>query len=361
MVLGKSPPPLLKPKKLQRQRTKGGNMVFKREPEGYIRQGRSGKSLVLNTQKAKLKKPRYCGFFTRYGKCPNGSRCPFQHDPSRRAICSRFLQNRCKKGLACKLSHLANPNNMPHCVHFQKGLCKNDPCSYIHVRVSHDAPVCKAFAMEGYCVKGITCDEKHVHVCPEFAETGKCSNANCRLPHVARRTASDKNKATGIVKLGSWVSPQYFHAQMMAKLEKRRAIEEATAAKVWTRPVEEEGQLTKQEIREKEENDGFVRLFDDSDEDDGWSQYERESDAGEDIKSLRFREEEEEEEGDSDDEEEQQESSEEEEGEEGQSDDQDEEMEQDDDEDGSDTEEVVYEEISDTDNMSEDEVVESVA
>ncbi|GAA5800017.1 hypothetical protein EDC94DRAFT_597376 [Helicostylum pulchrum] len=306
MVLGQAPGGV---------KRKGGNMVFTRGPEGYVRQGRSGKSLVLSTQ---AKKPRYCGFFTRYGKCPNANRCTFQHDVNRRAICPRFLQNKCQK--ICKLSHTPNEFNMPHCVHFQKGSCKNDPCMYMHVRTSTDAPVCKAFAMEGYCSKGTECVEKHVHVCPEFAETGQCSNANCRLPHVAKRTASTA-KASGIIRLGSWVSPQYFHAQKMAKLEKKKAIEDAAAAKVWTRPQPQ----PMEQDEEKQEEDGFVRLFDDSDDDDGWSQFERESDS--DIKTLRF--------GDDEEEEEEEEGG-----------DESEEEEDNSEEDGSDVEEV-YEEVSD--------------
>lgn len=306
MVIGKAPIVKRKPATTRRHHAKG-NMVFVRGPEGYVRQGRSGKSLVLNSHKGAIKKPRYCGFFTRYGKCPNGARCPFVHDINRRAICPRFLQNRCKKTAAeCRLSHTPNPHIMPHCVHFQRGHCTNDPCMYTHVLVSKEAPVCRAFAMEGYCPKGLDCDEKHVHVCPEFAETGKCSNANCRLPHVARRSKQDQgnqsNQTAGIVRLGSWVSPQYYHAQKMAKAEKRKAVEEATAAKVWTRPALI--QEAKEQAREKEEEDGFVRLFDDSDEDDGWSQYERSSDTGAEEEPLRFRdeadEEEEEEEGDED-------------------------------------------------------------
>lgn len=309
MVLGQAPGAI---------KRKGGNMVFTRGLEGYVRQGRSGKSLVLSTQ---AKKPRYCGFFTRYGKCPNAHRCTFQHDVNRRAICPRFIQNKCQK--ACKLSHTPNEFNMPHCVHFQKGSCKNDPCMYMHVRTSTDAPVCKAFAMEGYCSKGLECVEKHVHVCPEFAETGQCSNANCRLPHVAKRTASTA-KASGIIRLGSWVSPQYFHAQKMAKLEKKKAAEDAAAAKVWKRPQPEPLE-TGEERKEKEEEDGFVRLFDDSDDDDGWSQFERESDS--DIKSLRF--------GDDEEEEEEEEGR-----------DESEEEEENSEEGGSDVEEV-YEEVSD--------------
>jgi hypothetical protein len=302
MVIGKAP--LVK--RVNRNK-KGGNMVFVRGPEGYVRQGRSGKSLVLNSHKKTLKKPRYCGFYTRYGKCPNAGHCPFVHDPHRRAICPRFLQNRCQKN-PCKLSHTPNDHIMPHCVHFQRAKCKNDPCMYMHVKVSSDAPVCKSFAMEGYCPKGIDCAEKHVHVCPEFAETGKCSNANCRLPHVARRTNTTEKQA-GIVRLGSWVSPQYFYQQKMAKTEKRKAIEDATAAKVWTRPelIEEKQQqdvpVNKEEVREVEEQQGFIRLFNDSDDDDGWSQFERSSEAAdEDIQSLRFNEEEEEEDDDDDEE-----------------------------------------------------------
>ncbi|KAI8644799.1 hypothetical protein BD408DRAFT_441556 [Parasitella parasitica] len=297
MVIGKAPTIKLSSKNANtRHPRQKGNMVFIRGPEGYVRQGRSGKSLVLSTHRRSIKKPRHCGFFTRYGKCPNGTRCPFVHDTNRRAICPRFLQNRCKKAPSeCRLSHTPNSHIMPHCVHFQKGHCTNDPCMYTHVLVSKDAPVCRAFAMEGYCPKGLRCDEKHIHVCPEFAETGKCSNANCRLPHVARRTANNRQEkqAAGIVRLGSWVSPQYFHAQKLARAEKRKAVEEATAAKVWTRPALI--QEAKEQAREKEEQSGFVRLFDDSDDDDGWSQYERGSDVSAE-ENLRFKDDEDEDE-----------------------------------------------------------------
>ena len=41
-------------------------MVYVKEPDGYVRQGRHGKSLVLQgNQKDKSK--MYCGYFTRYG------------------------------------------------------------------------------------------------------------------------------------------------------------------------------------------------------------------------------------------------------------------------------------------------------
>lgn len=45
-------------------RSRKGNMVFVRGPEGYVRQGPNGKSLVL---KSKRVSRRYCGHYTRYG------------------------------------------------------------------------------------------------------------------------------------------------------------------------------------------------------------------------------------------------------------------------------------------------------
>ena len=200
---------------------------------------------------------------------------------------------------------------MPHCVHFQRGKCNNTDCIFMHVRVRPDAPVCRSFAMEGYCTKGLECREKHVHVCPEFAETGKCSNANCRLPHVARRTAAEaetkKSITAGIVRPGSWVSTAYFNAQKQAK---RKMVEEKKQQKKgnmeWKHPIlqeqehqqrEENVQLLEQQqqqvtkkSREEEEEEGFVRLFDDSDDDEnGWAQYtSRQDDSHE---ELRFNEE----------------------------------------------------------------------
>ncbi|KAI8393823.1 uncharacterized protein BYT42DRAFT_640945 [Radiomyces spectabilis] len=270
MVLGKRP--RIRTEKKRHVRSKKGNMVLMREPEGYTRQGRSGKSLVLNTKKMQK---QYCGFYTRYGKCPNGPSCLFKHDPARRAICPRFLNKRCKKPAGqCKLSHTPTPNIMPHCVHFQRGRCSNDDCPYPHVRVSPDAPICRAFATEGYCPKGLECPQKHVHVCPEFAETSKCSNANCRLPHVTRRTG-DQQKATGIVRPGSWVSAHYFHAQKQARAEqqKERAAKRQRMSVRFNHVTgKPETDQDDDDTKEENEEDGFVRLFDNSD-DEGWSQF----------------------------------------------------------------------------------------
>ncbi|KAI8966905.1 hypothetical protein BDF20DRAFT_903717 [Mycotypha africana] len=261
-------------KPLRRGLNGGPNKVFIRQPEGYVRQGRSGRSLVLNAHKSALRrrKPRYCGFYTRFGRCPNAARCPFVHDPKRKAICPRFLANRCKKPAhLCKLSHYPNPHIMPHCVYLQKGSCTNEGCAFIHVKVNSKAPVCRAFAMEGYCPKGLHCNEKHVHVCPEFAETGRCSNANCRLPHVAKLDRNDSaSNVAGVVRLGTWVSADYFYAQKKAQ----RLLG----------PILFWKKKRKAEQREKEEAEGFVRLLDDSDDDDGWSQYERIDSGDEDLR-----------------------------------------------------------------------------
>ncbi|KAM5453321.1 hypothetical protein McanCB49686_004905 [Microsporum canis] len=34
--------------------------------------------------------------------------------------------------------------------------------------------------------KGATCEERHVHECPDYANTGNCGNKKCSLPHVDR-------------------------------------------------------------------------------------------------------------------------------------------------------------------------------
>ncbi|KAM5434334.1 hypothetical protein McanCB21832_003743 [Microsporum canis] len=57
---------------------------------------------------------------------------------------------------------------------------------YTHARITPGAPVCRDFAILGYCSKGATCEERHVHECPDYANTGNCGNKKCSLPHVDR-------------------------------------------------------------------------------------------------------------------------------------------------------------------------------
>ncbi len=54
------------------------------------------------------------------------------------------------------------------------------------MRVNPAAPVCHAFATVGYCEKGASCTDRHIFECPEYANTGVCTNKKCRLPHVDR-------------------------------------------------------------------------------------------------------------------------------------------------------------------------------
>ena len=121
------------------------------------------------------------------GSCQKGPRCRYTHDPNKTAICKNYLQTgTCPAGESCDLSHTPSPERSPTCSHFLRGRCTNDPCGYSHIRVSAGAPVCRSFATLGYCEKGASCDERHVHECPAYSNTGTCSNKKCPLPHVDR-------------------------------------------------------------------------------------------------------------------------------------------------------------------------------
>lgn len=103
------------------------------------------------------------------------------------AICSNYLQKgTCPAGDSCDLSHEATAERVPACVHFLRGKCSNPTCRYAHVRVNPSAPVCKNFATLGYCSDGADCSYRHVHECPDYANTGTCRKKNCGLPHVDR-------------------------------------------------------------------------------------------------------------------------------------------------------------------------------
>jgi hypothetical protein len=39
------------------------------------------------------------------------------------------------------------------------------------------------------------CEERHVHECPDYANTGVCGKKHCRLPHVDRAGQIRKNAA----------------------------------------------------------------------------------------------------------------------------------------------------------------------
>lgn len=102
-------------------------------------------------------------------------------------MCKDYLQKGiCPAGDACDRSHKPTPERVPACLHFLRGKCSNISCRYAHIRVNPSAPVCKDFAVLGFCGKGADCTERHVHECPGYAKTGVCHNKKCRLPHVDR-------------------------------------------------------------------------------------------------------------------------------------------------------------------------------
>lgn len=127
-------------------------------------------------------------FFTRLiGTCFKGPTCPYVHDPNKVAICKDFLQTgKCDAGVACDLSHDPSPERSPACLHFLRGRCTNPSCRYTHVHITPGASVCRDFAILGYCSKGASCEGRHVHECPDYANTGNCGNKKCPLPHVDR-------------------------------------------------------------------------------------------------------------------------------------------------------------------------------
>ncbi|EJD47943.1 hypothetical protein AURDEDRAFT_113216 [Auricularia subglabra TFB-10046 SS5] len=155
------------------------------------------------------RRPRkQCRHFSLTGVCARARTCPYEHDPNKVAICPRFLQRECPLDAStCPLSHDPTPERVPLCVHFaNNGRCKNgSSCLYPHFKVGPREGVCRDFAVLGYCEKGIDCDKQHIRECPDFAESGRCANRQCKLPHVIRAnrtrqvapSSSSDSKASG--------------------------------------------------------------------------------------------------------------------------------------------------------------------
>ncbi|KAG6483010.1 uncharacterized protein LOC122014653 isoform X1 [Zingiber officinale] len=158
----------------------------------------------LHTARLRLaKKNQYCQFFTRFGKCnKKGGKCPYIHDPSKVAICTKFLNGSCSN-MDCKLAHKIIPERMPDCSYFLQGLCTNTSCSYRHVNVNPNASVCEGF-LKGYCVDGDECCKKHSYVCPIYQATGKClQGSKCKLHHPKTKNKTKKRKDT-VVQGNTW-------------------------------------------------------------------------------------------------------------------------------------------------------------
>jgi hypothetical protein len=123
-------------------------------------------------------------FYCKFGKCNKGDKCPYIHDPSKVAVCRKFLQGKCQDE-KCPLSHKlsSKDQSMPVCWFFLRGVCTNENCPYSHVKVSPDAEVCEAF-LKGFCPAGSACKLLHTDECPAFKLTGSCPRGEqCKLKH----------------------------------------------------------------------------------------------------------------------------------------------------------------------------------
>ncbi|XVF64485.1 hypothetical protein PTKIN_Ptkin09bG0173600 [Pterospermum kingtungense] len=149
----------------------------------------------LHTARLRLaKKRKYCQFFTRFGKCnKDDGKCPYIHDPSKIAVCTKFLKGLCSNP-NCKLTHKVIPERMPDCSYFLQGLCTNENCPYRHVHVNPRASTCEGF-LRGYCADGNECRKKHSYVCPNFEATGSCpQGSKCKLHHPKNRSKGKKSR-----------------------------------------------------------------------------------------------------------------------------------------------------------------------
>ncbi|XP_020582737.1 uncharacterized protein LOC110026215 [Phalaenopsis equestris] len=143
-------------------------------------------------------KSQFCLFFTRFGECnKSGRRCPYIHDPTKVAICTKFLKDQCSD-THCKLTHKVIPERMPDCAYFLKGMCTNINCPYRHVKVNANAALCDGF-LRGHCADGDECRKKHSYTCPLFEATGSCPQGSlCKLHHPKNKSKSKKRKRSEI-------------------------------------------------------------------------------------------------------------------------------------------------------------------
>ncbi|XP_067651801.1 uncharacterized protein [Haliotis asinina] len=143
----------------------------------------------------------YCVFYNKFGRCRLGTRCPYKHDPSKVAVCTRFLRGTCKVD-SCPFSHKVARDKMPVCSYFLRGLCNRDNCPYLHVKVSKDAEVCQDF-VRGFCPRGEQCSKKHTLRCPTFAESGSCPRGKkCPMLHKRSAKRLQTNRSNGSPKSG---------------------------------------------------------------------------------------------------------------------------------------------------------------
>ncbi|XP_011496633.1 PREDICTED: GATA zinc finger domain-containing protein 8 [Ceratosolen solmsi marchali] len=150
---------------------------------------------ILRNKMRKNNQP--CLLYQRFGYCANqlAGTCPKVHDKKQVALCKNFLQGKCLLD-NCQLSHNVGPEKMPTCKYFLDGCCTRDGCPYLHVKVSSKNPICVEF-LRGYCPQGNECQKRHIHACPEFDKSGKCSKGKfCQYPHKSHLTETKRFKIT---------------------------------------------------------------------------------------------------------------------------------------------------------------------
>ncbi|XP_028409994.1 zinc finger CCCH domain-containing protein 3-like isoform X2 [Dendronephthya gigantea] len=161
---------------VDKNKTRKANKILKRTVQ----------AIAKRVKKQKSKSEEYCMFFNKFGKCTKKEqgKCPYVHDPTKIAVCTRFLRGKCQQlNGTCPFSHKIDKEKMPICQYFLKGKCNRDDCPYSHVNVGRQADVCEDF-LKGYCALGFKCKKKHVLECEEFSTTGQCANrSRCKLIH----------------------------------------------------------------------------------------------------------------------------------------------------------------------------------
>jgi len=77
------------------------------------------------------------------------------------ALCRANLRTECPKPASeCEFSHDIDPNRMPECGLFLRGLCFDPNCRYLHVKKAQDAPDCDEFK-NSWCPLGAQCPKRH--------------------------------------------------------------------------------------------------------------------------------------------------------------------------------------------------------
>ncbi|XP_035230681.1 uncharacterized protein LOC118202616 [Stegodyphus dumicola] len=139
------------------------------------------RALTASVRKKAIKINTYCMFYNRFGRCNKGIKCPYIHDPSKIAVCTRFLRGTCKID-GCPFSHEICPGKMAICSFYLLGTCSKINCPYRHENLNPDAELCKAF-VQGYCSEGKECKKAHILVCPQYVQ-GICEKGDaCAFPH----------------------------------------------------------------------------------------------------------------------------------------------------------------------------------